>query len=124
VEQVLTPDLKPGQVVVLDNLSVHKGERVRQAIEAKGCQVLFLPAYSLDFAPSEEAFSKLKAWLRRLTSADPRGVGGGHRRGALTDHRAGCARLVLALWLPVTEARQGERRCSASLIAQYFREPL
>lgn len=66
VEQILAPSLKPGQVVVLDNLSVHKGERVRQAIEAKGCQVLFLPAYSLDLTPIEEAFSKLKAWLRRL----------------------------------------------------------
>ena len=66
VEQMLAPSLKLGQIVVLDNLSVHKGERVRQAIEAKGCQVLFLPAYSPDFAPIEEAFSKLKAWLRRL----------------------------------------------------------
>jgi transposase len=63
---VLAASLSPGQIVVLDNLSVHKGERVRQAIEAKGCQVLFLPAYSPDFAPIEEAFSKLKAWLRRL----------------------------------------------------------
>ncbi len=66
VEQVLAPSLRPGQVVVLDNLSVHKGERVRQAIEASGCQVLFLPAYSPDLTPIEEAFSKLKAWLRRL----------------------------------------------------------
>lgn len=66
VEQVLVPSLSPGQIVVLDNLGVHKGERVRQAIEAKGCQVLFLPTYSPDFAPIEEAFSKLKTWLRRL----------------------------------------------------------
>jgi transposase len=66
VDQVLAPSLRPGQVVVLDNLSVHKGERVRQAIEAKGCQVLFLPAYSPDLTPIEEAFSKLKAGLRRL----------------------------------------------------------
>ena len=66
VEHVLVPSLRPGQVVVLDNLSVHKGERVRQMIEAKGCQVLFLPAYSPDLTPIEEAFSKLKTWLRRL----------------------------------------------------------
>jgi transposase len=66
VEQVLAPTLSPGQIVVLDNLSVHSGERVRQAIEARGCQVLFLPAYSPDMTPIEEAFSKLKAWLRRL----------------------------------------------------------
>ena len=66
VEHVLAPSLRPGQVVVLDNVSVHKGERVRQAIEARGCQVLFLPTYSPDLTPIEEAFSKLKAWLRRL----------------------------------------------------------
>ncbi len=66
VEQVLAPSLRPGQVIVLDNLSVHTGEQVRQVIEARGCQVLFLPAYSPDFTPIEEAFSKLKAWLRRL----------------------------------------------------------
>jgi transposase len=66
VEQVLAPSLSPGQMVILDNLSVHKGERVRQAITARECQVLFLPAYSPDFTPIEEAFSKLKTWLRRL----------------------------------------------------------
>ena len=66
VEQVLAPSRSPGQVVVLDNLSVHTGPRVRQLIEARGGPVLFLPAYSPDFTPSEEAFSKLKAWLRRL----------------------------------------------------------
>jgi transposase len=66
VEQVLVPSLSPGQVVVLDNLSVHKDERIRQAILARGCQVLFLPAYSPDLTPIEEAFSKLKTWLRRL----------------------------------------------------------
>ncbi len=66
VEYVLAPSLKPGQAVVLDNLSVQKGEWVRQAIEARGCQVLFLPASSPDLTPVEEAFSKLKTWLRRL----------------------------------------------------------
>jgi transposase len=66
VEQVLAPSLKPGQVVVLDNLSAHIGERVRQAITAKGCQLLRLPTYSPDLTPIEEAFSKLKAFLRRV----------------------------------------------------------
>jgi transposase len=47
-------------------LQAHKGERVRQAIEAKGCQVLFLPGYSPDFSPIEETFSKLKTFLRRV----------------------------------------------------------
>ena len=66
VEQLLAPNLKPGQIVILDNLSIHQGPRVRQAIEARGCQLLFLPAYSPDFSPIEEAFSKLKTFLRRV----------------------------------------------------------
>src|SRR5260221_13055392 len=65
VEQLLAPSLHPGQIVILDNLSIHQGRRVRQAIEAKGCHLLFLPAYSPDFSPIEEAFSKLKTFLRR-----------------------------------------------------------
>src|SRR6266567_4456234 len=65
VEQLLLPSLQAGQIVVMDNLRAHKGERVRQAIEAKGCQVLFLPGYSPDFSPIEETFSKLKTDLRR-----------------------------------------------------------
>ena len=65
VEQLLVPSLHAGQIVVMDNLRAHKGERVRQALEAKGCQVLFLPGYSPDFSPIEETFSKLKAYLRR-----------------------------------------------------------
>ena len=65
VEQILAPSLQAGQIVVMDNLRAHKGERVRQAIEAKGCQVLFLPGYSPDFSPIEETFSKLKTALRR-----------------------------------------------------------
>ena len=66
VEQLLAPSLKPGQIVILDNLSIHLGPRVRQAIEARGCRLLFLPAYSPDFSPIEEAFSKLKTVLRRM----------------------------------------------------------
>jgi transposase len=65
VEQLLAPSLQAGNIVVMDNLRAHKGERVRQAIEAKGCQVLFLPGYSPDFSPIEETFSKLKSSLRR-----------------------------------------------------------
>jgi transposase len=65
VEQLLLPSLHAGDIVVMDNLRAHKGERVRQAIEAKGCQVLFLPGYSPDFSPIEETFSKLKSYLRR-----------------------------------------------------------
>jgi transposase len=65
VEQLLAPSLHAGQIVVMDNLRAHKGEGVRQAIEAKGCHVLFLPGYSPDFSPIEETFSKLKSYLRR-----------------------------------------------------------
>jgi transposase len=66
IEQILAPSLHSGQIVIMDNLSIHQGTRVRQAIEAKGCQLLFLPAYSPDLSPIEEAFSKLKAYLRRV----------------------------------------------------------
>jgi transposase len=65
VEQLLAPSLKPGQIVILDNLSIHLGPRVRAAIEARGCRLLFLPAYSPDLSPIEEAFSKVKTVLRR-----------------------------------------------------------
>ncbi len=66
IEQILAPSLHSGQIVIMDNLSIHQSARVRQAIEAKGCQLLFLPAYSPDLSPIEEAFSKLKTYLRRV----------------------------------------------------------
>jgi transposase len=65
VEQILAPSLHQGQIVVMDNLQVHKATRVRQLIEDRGCHLLFLPAYSPDFSPIEETFSKIKAFLRR-----------------------------------------------------------
>ena len=65
IEQILAPNLHAGQIVVMDNLQAHKSARVKQAIEAKGCQLLFLPGYSPDLSPIEEAFSKLKTALRR-----------------------------------------------------------
>lgn len=66
VRQVLGPTLHPGQIVVLDNLSVHKAEEVRRLLEARGCELRFLPAYSPDLTPIEEAFSTFKAGLRRI----------------------------------------------------------
>ncbi len=65
IEEVLTPALKPGQVVVMDNLGAHRAERMRELVEARGCELLFLPPYSPDFSPIEEAFSKIKALLRK-----------------------------------------------------------
>lgn len=64
VEQVLAPTLHPGDVVVLDNLAVHKQPEVLAAIEAVGGQLRFLPPYSPDFNPIEQALAKLKAFLR------------------------------------------------------------
>jgi transposase len=66
IREELAPRLRPGQVVVLDNLSVHKAARIREALADRQCEVLFLPPYSPDFTPIEQAFSKLKAILRGL----------------------------------------------------------
>ncbi len=65
VEQVLVPSLKPGDIVVMDNLSAHKVPGVRQAIEAAGACLLYLPPYSPDLNPIEQVFAKLKALLRK-----------------------------------------------------------
>jgi transposase len=66
VEEVLAPSsLRSGQIVVMDNLSAHKGHRVRELIEEGGCEPLYLPSYSPDLNPIEEAFSKLKGILRK-----------------------------------------------------------
>ena len=65
VERVLAPTLRRGQVVVMDNLSAHKGERIRELIEKRGCKLLYLPPYSPDFNPIEEAFSKIKGLIRK-----------------------------------------------------------
>lgn len=65
VEQLLAPGLKPGQIVIADNLSAHKSQRARKLVEARGARLWFLPAYSPDFSPIENAFSKLKSSLRK-----------------------------------------------------------
>jgi transposase len=66
VREILCPRLRPGQTVLLDNLSCHHDARVRTLIEAAGCTLRFLPSYSPDFSPIEHAFSKIKQELRRL----------------------------------------------------------
>jgi len=65
LERVLAPALRPGQAVVLDNLSAHKGGRVKEIVEGAGCEVLYLPPYSPDLNPIEQAFSKVKRLLRK-----------------------------------------------------------
>ena len=66
LEQVLCPRLRPGQVVIMDNLSVHKMSGVRERIEATGARLIYLPPYSPDFNPIEQAWSKVKQILRSL----------------------------------------------------------
>ncbi len=65
VEHLLAPKLGRGRIVVMDNLSVHKSKRVERLVEEAGCELLFLPPYSPDFNPIEEAFSKAKGILRK-----------------------------------------------------------
>ena len=66
IEHFLAPTLKDGQVVVMDNLQVHKSRRVKEIIEGAGAEVLFLPPYSPDFSPIEETFTKVKGILCRV----------------------------------------------------------
>jgi transposase len=63
---LLAPALKPGQVVVMDNLGAHRPKRVRELIEQRGCELLYLPPYSPDLNPIEEAFAKVKHILRKV----------------------------------------------------------
>jgi transposase len=65
VEQVLVPTLKPGDIVIIDNLGSHKGKAVRHAIRAAGAKLFFLPPYSPDLNPIEQVFAKLKTLLRK-----------------------------------------------------------
>jgi transposase len=66
ITEQVAPPLRPGQVVVRDHVSVHQAASIREALEARGCSVLFLPPSSPDFTPIEQAFSQLKAMLRGL----------------------------------------------------------
>lgn len=69
VQQFLIPSLRPGDVVVMDNLPAHKGAAVREAIEGAGYDLWYLPPYSPDLNPIEKLWSKVKAWLRRVSAA-------------------------------------------------------
>jgi transposase len=65
IEQVLVPTLRPGDIVIIDNLGSHKGKAIRRAIRAAGAKLFFLPAYSPDLNPIEQVFAKLKTLLRK-----------------------------------------------------------
>jgi hypothetical protein len=104
VEHFLAPRLKRGQIVVMDNLQVHKMKRVSELVEGAGAEVLFLPPYSPDMNPIEEAFSKVKGIPAQDTLQDrsphPRGLDGGHLRIARRGKPPRCTGLVRALRLP------------------------
>jgi len=104
VEQVLVPTLQRGDVVVLDNLAVHKQPEVRAAIETAGAHIRFLPPYSPDFNPIEMAFAKLKAFLR---AARPRTF----------DHVTALTAAALALFTPA-ECRNYVRHCGYRFAVQ------
>jgi transposase len=74
VEQCLAPTLKRGQTVIMDNLPVHRVAGVREAIEAAGATLLYLPKYSPEFNPIEEAFSKIEALLRKAAERTVKGL--------------------------------------------------
>ena len=86
VEHFLAPFLEPGQVVVMDNLGAHRPKRVRELLEGAGCELIYLPAYSPDLNPIEEAFSKVKHILRKIAArtkealVEAMGAGCGQRR--------------------------------------------
>jgi transposase len=72
VKRAPTPELLPGQIVVMDNLWAHKGSRIRELIEGRGCELIYLRPYSPDLNPIEEAFTKLKThFLRKALGGAP-----------------------------------------------------
>ena len=100
IRQQLAPTLRPGQVVVMDNLSAHKADSIRQAIAARGCQLLFLPPYSPDFTPIEQAFSKIKAILRGLGARTKETLQEAVRARHRGHYPTRCGGLVRPCWLP------------------------
>ena len=68
VERVLAPSLRAGQIVVMDKLGAHRPKRIRELIEERGCELLYLPSYSPDYNPIEEAFAKIKRLLRKAAA--------------------------------------------------------
>lgn len=74
VAKILVPELRPGDVVIMDNLSSHKGPCVREMIKAAGAELRYLPPYSPDFSPIENAFAKLKALLRKAAERSVEGL--------------------------------------------------
>jgi len=97
IEEVLAPSLIAGQIVLMDNLAAHKGQRVERLIKERGCQLLFLPGYSPDFSPIEEAKSCAENMSAASWGSYTGGAGRSHCWGTPHDHRTGRTRLVWPL---------------------------
>ena len=98
IKQILAPSFPAGHIVILDNVRTHLGKNVRHTIEARGRQLLFLPS-SPDFSPIEEAFSTLKASLRRVGARTQEAWQEAMRASTSYDDGSRCARVVSSLWL-------------------------
>lgn len=102
IDKVLLPTLHPGQIVILDNLSSHKSDIAMDLLVRAGCRVVFLPAYSPDLSPIEEAFSKFKAFVRRCRCqtipALIRAMAQGLDKITAEDARGYFARAGFAVW--------------------------
>jgi hypothetical protein len=113
LEHILIPSLEPGQIVIMDNLSVPKGVRVRQLIEAQGCQLLFLPAYSPDFSPILRDLLQAQSVPATRGGQNARGAARSSGTGSADGDRSGCPGLVRSWWLL---ASTGEKGVTASSI--------
>lgn len=92
-EQMLAPALRPGHIVIMDNLAAHKVDGIRQAIEACGATLLYLPPYSPDLNPIENAFAKLKAHVRKAAARTIEALETAAAKALLTFKPAECANL-------------------------------
>jgi DDE superfamily endonuclease len=99
VEQILAPSLTAGQIVVMDNLSIHKGAKVRSAIEARGCQLLFLPSYSPDLSPTLVSLLQVEGGVASGFGSYTRSIGGSDLPGTEFNYCPRCSWLVCPLWL-------------------------
>jgi hypothetical protein len=124
VEKVLAPSLKEGQIVVMDNLGAHKPKRIGELIEERGCELLYLPAYSPDFNPIEEAFSKIKTFLQGR-GQEQGGSSGSVGHGALRDQWRRSPRLLQACRVPSdrsTTVKRAVRRPISTISERYLPE--
>jgi transposase len=110
LEHFLDPALSAGEVIIMDNLAAHKGEKVRRIVEERGCELLYPPPYSPVLNPTEVAFSEIKRFPRR--SPHQRGAGGGNRRGARCGQCERCGGLFRSLRLPLGWRSNREMRCT------------